>query len=75
MASGGVQIYGNASPTFAMRQLSTAMLQPGREVLQQVLGHLPIKSEVQSTLLLHAIAFLLHFVDILQILQMAQVQY
>ena len=74
MASGGVQIYRNASPTFAMRQLSNAMLQTGREVLQQVLKHLPIKSEVQSTPLFHAIAFLLHFVDILQILQVPQVQ-
>ena len=33
MASGGVQIYGNASPTFVVGQVS-AMLQSDREVLQ-----------------------------------------
>ena len=33
MASGGVQIYENASATFVVGQFSPAMLQSGREVL------------------------------------------
>ena len=73
MASGGVQIYRNASPTFVVGQFSPAMLQPGREVLQQAhLKQMPTRFEVQSTILFHAIAFLFHFVDILQ---MPLVQY
>ena len=68
MANGGVQIYGNASPAFVVGQLSPAMLQSNREVLQQAyLRQTPSKIEVQSTLLIHAIAF----ID----MQMPQVQY
>ena len=67
MASGGVQIYGNVPPTFVVGQLSPAMLQSDREVLQQAyLRQTPPSIEVQSALLIHTIA-------LIGILQMPQV--